>query len=173
MTIRTSFVEHFGEENAVRVEEAALAHLAEGPFPHLDVHADDKWGPDPFGYLFLVCIGRDCFTRWRKWHKMTPEYEEILAWALEHANLHEFEGDLPDYMAMLAGAYNPWINWERAGSEEPEHTDDFRARNIEWAHASDVEFAAMRVVDMENLRMALEKGMELMNPHTGEGPLES
>jgi hypothetical protein len=171
MTIRTSFVERFGEENAVRVEEAALMHLGEGPAPHLDVHADDKWGPDPFAYLFLVCIGRDCFTRWRTWHNMGFEYEEVLAWALENANLHAYEGDLPDYLAMMAGAYNPWINWAANGEPEPEYTEEFRQRNLDWAHMNDVEFAAERVLNMEQLKVTLEKGMELLNRHEEEGPL--
>jgi hypothetical protein len=173
MSIRESFVEHFGEVNAVRVEEAALGHMSEGSMPHLNVHADDKWGDDSFRYLFLLCIGRDCFTRWRKWHLIDAEYEDILAWALEFADLHDHTGDLPDYMAALAGAYGPWINWSKAGQEEPEHTEEFRARNLEWAHMSDVEFAAETVVNMENLKRASEEAMRLLNEHMKEGPLES
>lgn len=171
MSIRESFVSHFGEDNAVRVEEAALMHMAEGPAPHLDPHADDSWGSDHFKYLFLVCIGRDCFTRWRAWHTMDMSYEEVLAWALEFAELHAFDGDIPDFLALMAGAYNPWINWQRSGKDEPEDTEEFRVRNLEWANMSEVEFAARKVVDMENLKIASEKGMELLNRHTEEGPL--
>jgi len=171
MSIRDSFVEHFGEDNAVRVEEAALMHMSEGPFPHLDPHADDKWGSDHFKYLFLVCIARDCFTRWRAWHTMDMSYEDVLAWALEHGDLHDFDGDVPDFLALMAGAYNPWINWASRGDEEPEHTEEFRVRNLEWANMSEVEFAARRVVDMESLKATMEKGMELLNRHDGEGPL--
>lgn len=155
----------------MRVEESALMHLGEGPTPHLDPHANDKWGPDPFKYLFLVCVGRDCFTRWRAWHKMDMEYEDVLAWALEYADLHEFEGDVPDFLAMLAGAYNPWINWAKHGEEEPESTEEFRQRNLEWAHMSEVEFTARRIVDFEGLKATMEKGMELFNRHESEGPL--
>jgi hypothetical protein len=171
MSIRESFVARFGEECATRVEEAALGHLTEGPFPHLDLHADDKWGPDPFKYLFLVAIGRDCFTRWRKYHGIDAEYEDILAWALESADLHEYQGDMPDYLALLAGAYNCWINWEKQGTSEPENTEEWRRRNLDWAHMSDVEFAAETVVNFENMRAMLEKGMKLLNPHDEEGPL--
>lgn len=171
MTIRTSFVEHFGEENATRVEEAALSHLTEGPFPSLDVHADDKWGPDPFRYLFLTCVARDCFTRWRKYHRIDAEYEDILAWALEHADLHEYEGDLPDYIAMLIGAYTPWINWVKMGTPEPESTEEWRKRNLDWAHMTDVEHAAESVVNLERMKALTEQGMNLLNKHREEGPL--
>lgn len=175
MTIRTSFVEHFGEENAVKVEEAALMHMAEGPAvpESLQVHAKDNWGPDPFKYLFLCCIARDCFTRWREWHGIKAEYEDLLAWSLEYADLHNHEGDLPDYMAALAGAYNPWINWAKAGDTEPTGTDLFRERNIEWAHMTEVEYAAEQVVNMEGMRALMEEGRRLFDPHRDEGPLES
>lgn len=171
MSIRESFVATFGEDNALRVEEAAIGHLGEGPFPHLDPHADDKWGQDPFKYLFLLCIGRDCFTRWRSWHKIEAEYEDILAWALEHADIHEYRGDIPDFLALMAGAYNPWINWEKAGAPEPGNTQEFRERNLAWAHMTDVEFAAQTIADAENLRAMSEKGMKLFDTHGSEGPL--
>jgi hypothetical protein len=170
VTIRTSFVLRFGEEVAFHVEEAALMHLAEGPSPHLDPHADDKWGDDPFRYLFMTCIARDCFTRWREWHHIDAEYEEILAWALEHADLHEHSGDIPDYLALLAGAYSPWINWSKTEMEEPADVAQWRERNLAWAHMSDVEFAADSIVSMENLKAMSEKGMRLLNTHDEEGP---
>jgi hypothetical protein len=173
VTIRVSFVEHFGEEAATRVEEAALMHLGEGPVPHLDIHADDRWGDDPFCYLFLVCIGRDCFTRWRAWHRIDAEYEEILAWCLEFGDIHDFKGDLPDYLALMAGAYNPWINWQKTDMEEPEGTAEMRERNIDWAHMSEVEFQAENIANIENLRALSEKGLSLLHGHDEEGPLES
>lgn len=173
MTIRTSFVEHFGEDNALHVEEAALMHLAEGPFPHLSVHANDKWGDDPFRYLFLACIGHDCFTRWREWHRIDAEYEEILAWALEFGDLHLHTGDMPDYLALMAGAYNPWINWQKIGREEPEDTDMTRKRNLEWVHMNAAEFEVQQAMDMEGLRAASEEGMRLLNEHYGKDPYES
>jgi hypothetical protein len=171
MTIRTSFVEHFGEENATKIEEAALMHMAEGPLPVPSVHAKDDWGPDPFRYLFLTCIARDCLTRWREWHGIKVEYEDLLAWSLEHADLHAHEGDLPDYMAALAGAYNPWINWAKAGDTEPEGTDIFRERNLEWAHMTQVEFDAEGVVTRERVKALMEEGMRLYKPPGTEGPL--
>lgn len=168
MTIRTSFVETFGEENATRVEEAAISHLG-GPF---DIHSNDKWGDDPFQYLFMVCISRDCLTRWRSHHGIDASYEDILAWALENANLHEYSGDIPDYMAIILGAYSPWINWEKSDTSEPEGTDGWRKRNLDWAHMSEAEFEAHSIVNTENIRVMAEEGVEgLKNRLRKEGPL--
>jgi hypothetical protein len=182
MTIRYSFVEHFGEECASRVEEAALMHLREDL---TGVHSKDKWGSDAFRHLFLVCIGRDCFTRWREWHKIDASYEDILAWALKFANLSEHDGDLPDYMAALAGAYGPWINWEASGETEPESNEYWRERNLRWAHADEEEMARIHDENLNTIREAAERindeslntmesaaaeGMRILNKHLDGGP---
>lgn len=175
MSVRESFVARFGEAVAVKVEEAALNHLAEGPLPHLNPHAEDKWGEDPFQYLFMVCIGRDCLTRWRKYHGIDAEYEDLLDWCVKEGNLHDYQGDMPDFIALLAGAYNIWIDWAGRGEAEPENCEHWRKRNLDWAHMSEVEFAAEMTVSTEHMKVTIEsmsaKGMRLLDNHDGEGPL--
>lgn len=128
MTIRDSFVEAFGEDNAVRVEEAALLHLNDfkvsmgkvqnllsGP-PVPDVHDNDNWGSDPFRYLFMLCIGRDCF-RIGGDHPFTMSDGDVRMWSRAHADLLEFDGDPPDYLALMVGQYYGYIDWEKAAEK--------------------------------------------------------
>ncbi len=165
MSIRESFVARFGEDNATHVEEAAISHMA---VPYT-IHKDDKWGSDPFKYLFLVCISHDCFTKWRGYHQIDASYEDILDWALKDGDLKHYEGDIPDYIALLIGAYNPWINWDEG--EEPDDVDEWRKRNLDWAHMTPVEYEAESIANHENLKVMVEKGFDILKDRHEEGPL--
>ena len=106
MSVRESYSLHFGEDEALRIEEASLGHL-EGVGPE---HKEDKWGADPFQYHLLMCIGFDCFTpKLAKYHGITVPLEEARQWCLAYGNLAQFAGDIPDYLALMSGAYNDWI----------------------------------------------------------------
>lgn len=124
MTIRDSFIQHFGEENATRLEEATLGHMGNMP----EVHRNDRWGDDPFRYMILAVIGYECVTKFREYHGITMDPDEFKQWVLMYADLHLFEGDFPDYLALMAGAYYPWIDWDKAGVEPPESWVDFEER---------------------------------------------
>lgn len=89
MTARETFVARFSEGDAQAVEKAASTHLAMDTF---GAHAHDDRGSDEFRYLFLVAIGFDCVTRYREEHGIAATEE-----------------DLPDYLALLAGAYEGWV----------------------------------------------------------------
>jgi len=101
-TIRESFVARFGEDDAAAIEEAAEGHLG-------GIHDDDDRGDDPFKYLFLGAIGYECVGRFSTHHGIAASPEEMQAWALESGDLGSFRGDPPDFLAMLAGAYEGWI----------------------------------------------------------------
>lgn len=115
MSIRESFVSMFGEDQAVRIEEAALQHMNGMG----QVHSQDSWGSDPFRYMILGAIGWECVTRFAEFHGITIDPVAFQLWVLDHADLHEHDGDMPDYLSLMAGAYLGWINWAKAGIELP------------------------------------------------------
>jgi hypothetical protein len=117
MSVRESFVAHFGEEPALRIEEASLMHITE----IASIHTKDTWGNDPFQYHFLNAIARECLTRYKDFHGITPDSEEMRLWCVAEGRLHEYEGEFPDYIALMIGVYLHWINWEQAGTEPPEY----------------------------------------------------
>lgn len=106
VSVRVSFTQHFGEDDAVRIEEASIQHINDAS----DVHGNDNWGSDPFRYHLLNCIGHECLGRFRKYHGINAEAELIRTWVLEEGGLAYYDGDIPDYIALMAGAYSDWIN---------------------------------------------------------------
>jgi hypothetical protein len=182
MTIRDSFAETFGEDMAVKVEEAALLHLNEFTvamkragiliegMPELpDAHADDNWGSDPFRYLFMVCIGRDCF-RIGGDHDFTMSEGDVRLWSREHADLLSFDGDPPDYIALMVGAYYGYIDWEKAaeaGIAPPEHWAEHDAETQRRVNMT----AEERTQDLGSM---LDEGIKILNDHLArkKGPSE-
>lgn len=161
MSIRESFAQHFGEANAVRVEEASIGHQNDDKMNH----GRDSWGKDPFKYHLLNCVSHQCFSKFAGHHGFDVPVDEVREWALEYADLHEYDGDIPDFIGMLAGAYAPWINWERAGIEMPEMWQNFDADVARWEAMSTEEHLA-------ELHRLIEQGIELLNYHKEEkGPL--
>ena len=156
MTIRDSYVEHFGEEQATKVEESALTHMRDVSAGH----REDSWGSDPFRYHLLACISFDCFTveKNREYHGITVPLDDVRAWALEHADLHLHDGDIPDFIAFTIGVYYSWIDWDKAGTSPPEHWRDAEAEIQVWRDRSPEE--ALN----EMVKLA-EEMIDTMNDH--------
>ncbi len=106
MTTRGSFVKRFGEEDARRIEEAAEGHLSDMLG---GAHFGDDRGGDEFKYLFLAAIGYECIGRFREDHGIQASEVDMRDWALTEGDLGSFDGDHPDYLAMVVGAYVDWI----------------------------------------------------------------
>lgn len=114
--IRHTFVAQFGEEQAAKIEEAAQAHYAAYEtdlaveLPGLpSPHARDNFGSSPFRYWFLLAIGRECLTRFAGEHGITVPESDLREWALEVGRLADHDGDIPDYIGILAGNYDGWV----------------------------------------------------------------
>lgn len=160
MSVRESFVARFDEEQAQRIEEASIGHVNDDPVNH----ANDKWGPDPFKYHLLNCISHECLGRWSTYHGITVPEAEVKEWALAEADLYHYEGDIPDYIGALAGAYTSWINWEQAGDTPPEGAAEMDAERERWRRMNSQEKAA-------EMKQLAQQAMELLNRHLSEGPL--
>lgn len=161
MTVRNQFVERFGEENATRIEEASLTHTQDPSYQ--SVHKDDDWGSDPFQYHLMTCVSRRCFEhQGGETHGFTFTREEVRQWAVEEGRLHEYDGDVPDYIGLLAGAYANWINWEQSATPMPAYWGSFEAEDARWRGMSREE----RTREVKNLA---EEAMRMLNPHNDEG----
>jgi hypothetical protein len=115
--IRRAFVARFGEDDAKRIEDAAQGHYVDDQAmlhalaPDLPTpHGRDGFGSNPFQYWFLLAIGRGCLTKFRTDHGITATEDELRQWALAEGNLAEYDGDIPDYIAVIAGLYGGWVN---------------------------------------------------------------
>jgi hypothetical protein len=100
-SVRKSFVEQFGEEQAQRIEEAAYGHKN---------GAHDHMGSDPFKWAILICIGYECFTEddYRMEHRITAPAQEIKEWAKKNGNLDTHDGDV-DFLALFDGSYDEYM----------------------------------------------------------------
>lgn len=120
--IRRTFVARFGADEARRIENAAQSHYAQDevmltiaipdilgeealPTPH----GNDHFGSSPFRYWFLLAIGKQCVTKYRKFHGITTPEDELRAWALAEGELSEHDGDIPDFIGLFVGSYADWI----------------------------------------------------------------
>jgi len=126
---RESFVRWFGENQAVAVEAAAEGHLIPPPLPPgmepiPHAHADDNRGSDEFAYQFLVCVGYECFDdRFRAHHGITVKKETARDWCIDQDLVRTFDGDCPDYIALMVGTYNEWMldpSWVDSARWRPE-----------------------------------------------------
>ena len=106
MGIRDSFVEVFGEDEAMALEHSAISH-------ENGVNSKNK-GSDPFKWTLLICIGYQCFEieKYRKYHKISAPYDEIKKWIIENAELKDHDGDC-DYLALMGGVYNEYVGIEK------------------------------------------------------------
>lgn len=108
MSIRESFVSHFGEDEAVRVEEASLMHI-KGTFSGglgqvletigLDPDRSEmKWGSDPFKWHLRNAITHECLARpeFRAHHGIHTPTSELKLWSQQYGDLDNFDGDDPD-----------------------------------------------------------------------------
>lgn len=107
---RASFVARFGEADAIAIESAAERHIVfDSP-----IHLGDNRGTDPFRYLMLTAIAFECVGRFRDDHGITATEEALREWALAEGDLGGHDGDVPDYMCLIAGMYEPWVRHEAA-----------------------------------------------------------
>lgn len=106
MSVRASFVARFGEADAKAVESAAWGHTQVDGH---GIHDNDNHGSDPFKYAFLTAIGWECVGRFREDHGITAATEDMRDWALTEGDLGSHDGDVPDYLAAICGAYEPWL----------------------------------------------------------------
>lgn len=108
MTARDTFVAQFGEDQAVAVEAAARSHF-EDQSAFGGVHDGDNFGSDEFRYWFLLAIGYECVSRFRAVHGITADVDAMKEWARGEGQLGHHDGDVPDYLALMAGAYEYWV----------------------------------------------------------------
>lgn len=101
-SVRGHFAATFGEDNAEAIMSAAIQHQN-------GVH--DNRGSDPFKWALLIAIGHGCLTRFAGDHGITATEDDMKAWALEHGDLGDHDGDC-DYLALMCGAYKGWLPTE-------------------------------------------------------------
>jgi hypothetical protein len=105
-SLRDSFVNKFGESNAIALEQAAESHKN-------GVH--DNLGSDYFRWATLIAIGYQCVDNpdFATYHKISVSPQSWNAWLVEHRK--EFlahDGDV-DHLSAFCGVYsfltdNPW-----------------------------------------------------------------
>ena len=143
MSIRDSFVEEFGEEQARCIEAAANHHNYVGMY--------NNKGSDPFKWAILVCISYQCMEieEYRNNHGITVPFEQLQNWAVTKGNLNKYDGDY-DSLSMLAGIYNKWLKYGE------KHWEEFIAEFEEWAERCPLEYT-----DDARLRHLIEEVNEL------------
>jgi hypothetical protein len=160
VSIRDSFVERFGEDLAVKIEEASIGHINDDKTNH----GDDNWGSDPFRYHLMMAIAHECMGRWGKWHGIDVDVVDVMLWTRENADLLSFDGDQPDYIAMIAGCYYAWIDWEKTDIKPPDGWEDFEVHHQRWQMMTAEEQRA-------ELKSLAERAMQMLNDHGFyEGP---
>lgn len=100
MSVRESFRETFGEDQATAIENAAQEH-------ENGVH--DNRGSDPFKWAISICLGYECASKdsYREHHGITAPWEDISAWIKKHGELSTHDGDI-DYLSAFAGVYDKY-----------------------------------------------------------------
>jgi len=104
MSVRNSYVERFGEQQAAALEDAAVEH-------NNDVHPNK--GSDPFKWVVLICIGYECVEKpdFAKHHGITVPWADFKSWAIANGELKTHDGDC-DYIALFVGKYNEFVGAE-------------------------------------------------------------
>jgi hypothetical protein len=103
-SVRGSFVEHFGEDQAALLESAANQH---------DNEIHPNRGSDPFKWACLICIGYDCVKRCAEYHGLSVDPEEFRTWCVEHGELASHDGDC-DFLSLATGEYASFVKMEEA-----------------------------------------------------------
>lgn len=100
MSVRTSFVEHFGEDQAKALEHAAQEH-GNGV-------NNQNLGEDPFKWAILIVIGYECAGRFAEHHGITVKLTDLQNWCIAHGELRTHTGDC-DYLALMTGSYDAFL----------------------------------------------------------------
>lgn len=103
VSVRASFVEHFGEEQARALEEACNNHLDL-------MGCNTNRGSDPFKYVIIVVIGFSCVEKeeYRKIHGITISFDEFKEWVKNYGNLITHDGDW-DELSVIDDTYVEYI----------------------------------------------------------------
>lgn len=106
MSVRASFVEKFGENEALRFEKAAEEHRA-GTFGR---DTGRRKGSDPFKWAICIVIGFECASKesYRRHHGIEAPWDDVKRWIKDQAQLQTHDGDF-DYLALFSGAYNEFM----------------------------------------------------------------
>jgi hypothetical protein len=119
-SIYTDFCKVFGFSEADKLIAAALYHS--------NGVNNQNLGTDPFKWVLLINVGYQCVevNRYRKWHAIKIKWKKFKQWLIDHGKeIGEHDGDM-DFLAMMAGAYNFFLDSGEAhedcecGSEVPE-----------------------------------------------------
>jgi hypothetical protein len=103
MSVRDSFVKHFGQHNAICVENCAHEHR--------NGINNQNTGSDPFKHALLLVIGYQCIEKYAVYHKFDMSKISRFRferWCVEHAHLDTHDGDC-DYISLIAGIYNKFM----------------------------------------------------------------
>lgn len=103
MSIRDSFVERFGAQEAAAIEAAAELHRSE-------LLEGGKYGSDPFRDAIVITIGFQCLSRasFRRYHGIKTPWKELREWIKTEAHLAKHDGPI-DWLAYGAGLYKGLI----------------------------------------------------------------
>jgi len=109
MTLQERFATEFGEEQAIAIINAAEEHSSET--------IAKGQGSDPFKWALVICIDFDCWVkrRFRHYHKIKPSAFRIENWIIHHANLEDYDGDVPP-ISLVLGKYNKFMPVEEKAS---------------------------------------------------------
>lgn len=101
MSVRESFEQRFGSEQADALVSAAEQH-------DNDVHSNR--GSDPFKWAVLIAIGYQCveIDEYRDSHGITVPWDDFRDWAKTDADLASHDGDC-DYLSLMCGKYNEYM----------------------------------------------------------------
>ena len=99
---RNSYVQKFGEEEALAIEEAAIRHVNE--------YNSANKGSDLFRWAICIVIGYQCaeIEAYREEHRIKAPWGEIRQWIKREGDLANHDGDL-DYLALCAGVYDEYV----------------------------------------------------------------
>ncbi len=99
--IKERFIKQFGDEEAGRIIDAALAH-GNGV-------NDTDYGSSKFRWANIICLGFECMEKYKDYHEIKAPWKELKQWIKDYADLAHHEGDI-DCIAAYLGVYNEFIN---------------------------------------------------------------
>ena len=102
MSVRESFANKFGEEQALAVEAAAEEHR--------NGLNDRNKGSDPFKWVISIALGYQCMELdgYREYHNITANWDEIKTWIKEECHLETHDGDC-DLLGAFCGCYDEFL----------------------------------------------------------------
>jgi hypothetical protein len=99
VTVRDSFIEHFGAKNASAIESAAIQHNHE-------THKNP--GNDTFQWSICMVLSYQCVEQFAADHEIGISNEDFLQWVRDHADLDNYDGDV-DALGLAVGCYDEFM----------------------------------------------------------------